>query len=95
MFSTLYTTLINCYSNSTESSGSRKNNNGVEAKSLFDFFLFCVFGTLVNNSLEEFGISNTWTQLLWKLCKGSAGRKMKFAKYLCVLYNCANLRIIF
>jgi len=59
-----------CYSNSTERrTVQEKNNNGVEAKSLLDFFLFCVFGTVVNNSLEDFGISdlfdlnnvNAWT----------------------------------
>jgi len=52
MFSTLYTALINCYSNSTKRNGSRKNNNGVEAKSLFDFFFF-VF-------------SVHWSTIAWK-----------------------------
>ena len=52
MFSTLYTALINCYSNSTERNGSRKNNNGVEAKSLLDFFFF-VF-------------SVHWSTIAWK-----------------------------
>jgi len=93
MFSTLYTALINCYSNSTESSGSRKNNNGVEAKSLFDFFLFCVFGTLVNNSLEEFGISNTWTQLLWKLCRGSALCRKKNDFNRCTVHHLNLLKV--
>ena len=93
MFSTLYTALINCYSNSTERNGSRKNNNGVEAQSLFDFFLFCVLGTLVNNSLEEFGISNTWTQLLWKLCRGSALCRMKNDFNRCTVHHLNLLKV--
>jgi hypothetical protein len=56
MFSTLYTALINCYSNSTERNGSRKNNNGDEAKSVFDFFFFVFsvhWSTIAWKSLES------------------------------------------
>jgi len=44
IFSTFYTALINCYNNSTE-------RRMVQEKT------FCVFGTLVNSSLEDFGSS--------------------------------------
>ena len=36
----VFNALINWYSNIREKNGSGKNNNGDEAKSLFDFFFF-------------------------------------------------------
>jgi hypothetical protein len=73
-----------CYSNSTERSGSGENNNGGEAKSLFDFF-FSVFSvqwsTITWKSLLAVTCSTSimltrGSQLLWKLCKGSAERNI-------------------
>jgi hypothetical protein len=56
IFSTFYTALINCYNNSTE-------RRMVQEKTIMEgnqnlcLIFCCVFGTLVNNSLEEFGSS--------------------------------------